>query len=408
MRLTRLPRLAAVVLGCASAPLLAQHEGHTMPATGSGGWSLAFHSAAFGQYVDQKTQRGDRQLGLIDWEMLTARRPVAGGTLRLRAMTSVGSSLGGSEGYPLLLQTGGSYRHGYIHDRQHPHDALMEISAAYERPLVGGVAMSVYAVPIGEPALGPPTYLHRASARNDPAAPLSHHWQDATHVSYGVATVGFTMRSLRVEGSAFNARESDYKEPWPDFTGAKLGSYAGRLSWTVPRVAVSTWWGYISTHDPLASVTPMHRYGASVMTQLPSIGGGQWSSTAVWGMNLHHHGGSSHALLHGDPNASPHHHSSSLLVESNLDLGDNNAIFTRAERIMKNGEELGFLGGDLTALYDVKSIAAGYRRTVVTTGKVEIGVGARGAVNFVPQSLVLTYGTRQPKGFTIFAQLRSG
>ena len=53
----------------------------------------------------------------------------------------------------------------------------------------------------GEPALGPPVFMHRLSAMDDPDAPLGHHYQDATHITFGVATLGFRLSNVKLEGS---------------------------------------------------------------------------------------------------------------------------------------------------------------------------------------------------------------
>jgi hypothetical protein len=136
------------------------------------------------------------------------------------------------------------------------------------------------------------------------------------------------------------------------------------------------------------------------------IRGGRWSSLAVWGMNVHHHDGSSHLLLHGDPNASPHVRSSSVLLESTLGLGVNQMLFGRVERVLKNGEELGFLGGDLMALHDIRSLSLGTRRDVAALSRARISLGARGSISFLPSSLELAYGTRRPTGLDLYVQAR--
>src|SRR6185436_2631763 len=120
-------------------------------------------------------------------------------------------------------------------------------------------------------------------------------------------------------------------------------------------------WGYMKGHDPLTPARQMHRYGASV-----SYDRARSSSLAVWGMNVHHHDGASHLFLHGDPNASPHSRSSSLLLESTLGVGETFAVFSRAERVMKDGEELGFQGGNLLELYEIRTLSLGGRRDVAT------------------------------------------
>jgi hypothetical protein len=372
-----------------------------------GDWMVSLHGVVFGQYDKQFSYRGDSQLGVTDWEMAMAMRSVGGGMLHLHAMTSIEPFLLGGGGYPLLLQTGGTFRHSFLHDRQHPHDALMELATMYEHPLTSNVAWTMYAGAVGEPALGPVAFMHRPSARDDPMAPLGHHWQDASHQSFGVVTLGVYTHALKLEGSLFNPREPDEHHLIVDYRGAKLDAYAGRLTWAAsPHVVAAAWWGYLNSHDRIDPTTRMHRYGGSLLTDQPGIAGGRWSSTFMWAMNLHHHGPGAHEFLHGDPGASPHHHSSSMLAESNLEIGTKSALFARIEGVRKNGEELGFQGGDLTLLYDIRSYVLGVKRQVITLGGAEVSVGARGAINFVAKGLELAYGTRTPKGFDVYLQFR--
>ena len=115
-------------------------------------------------------------------------------------------------------------------NHQHPHDLVSELAAVYDHSLTGGVAASVYAGVVGEPALGPVAYMHRPSAAADPFAPLGHHWQDASHESFGVITLGLYTHALKLEGSAFNAREPDWYHYNLDYTGARLDSYSGRVT----------------------------------------------------------------------------------------------------------------------------------------------------------------------------------
>ena len=75
-----------------------------------GDWSLMLHGAVFGQYDHQNGFRRETQLGLIDWEMLMAMRPLAGGLFRVNVMTSFEPLVLGPTGYPQLLQTGGTYQ----------------------------------------------------------------------------------------------------------------------------------------------------------------------------------------------------------------------------------------------------------------------------------------------------------
>ena len=188
----------------------------------AGRWSLMVHGSLYAMYDRQLTQRGDAQVSSPNWGMLMAGRGLAGGFLQFRGMFSVEPFTVGGRGYPLLLQTGESYRGEPLHDRQHPHDLFMELAALYERPVASNLAVSLYLAPVGEPASGPVAFPHRPSAANDPLAPLGHHWQDATHISFGVLTAAIFSRTVKLEGSLFNGREPDEDRYDFDYAGRSL------------------------------------------------------------------------------------------------------------------------------------------------------------------------------------------
>ena len=104
----------------------------------------------------------------------------------------------------LLLATGET-ADGVTHlvDRQHPHDLFMELSASYSFAHGEDETFFLYGGLPGEPALGPPAFLHRFSGMDNPEAPISHHWLDSTHITYGVVTAGFVYRGWKLEGSIF-------------------------------------------------------------------------------------------------------------------------------------------------------------------------------------------------------------
>lgn len=140
-----------------------------------GTWMISFHGAAFAQFDDQFTKRGDKAFGVVDWEMLMAMRSLGGGQLQLRAMTSLEPFTLGGSGYPELLQTGGTYKHSVIHDRQHPHNAIMELAALYERELTSDIEWSLYAGAAGEPASGPVAYGGRYAIARPSRRPVGEH-----------------------------------------------------------------------------------------------------------------------------------------------------------------------------------------------------------------------------------------
>src|SRR5262252_3346046 len=152
-RMLALAVLLRAALGTGVAPLAAQHDMARMEMTPSislplglasaragsgtswlpdsslvpmfhasiGGWSVMVHGALFAQYDTQSTIHGGKQLGMVDWEMATALRGIAGGVLGATLGTSLESLIDGPHGYPELLQTGGTYQDARIANRQHPH-----------------------------------------------------------------------------------------------------------------------------------------------------------------------------------------------------------------------------------------------------------------------------------------------
>jgi hypothetical protein len=371
-----------------------------------GAWMLMFHGQAFGQYDNQSTPKGNTQVGLIDWEMLSALRNVGGGLVRLSLMTSLERAVLGAKGYPELLQSGGVVDLRPIPNRQHPHNAIGELSVAYDHTITSKLATSIYFAPAGEPALGPVAYMHRPSAEVDPFAPIGHHWQDATHEAAGVITGALYTHAVKLEGSAFNGRDADSRNFNPDYDGARLDSYSGRLT-VAPsgRLTLAAWAGYLADHDPIEPGISMQRYGASAITTTPGIAGGSMSTSIVWGMNNHHHNPALHQ--HDTTVAVPLHHlSTSGLIESTLGVGTRASVYARLEEVEKSGSDLGFLTLDLTTLYTVRSVVIGGAYDVVRFGPGLLGVGARASVDLLPNTLRLVYGTTHPTGYAVYLRVR--
>lgn len=360
----------------------------------TGSWDIMLHGFGFAQYDTQSGPRGDSQIGSLNWGMVMVSRTLAGGRFQARTMLSLDPGTVSRRGYPLLLQSGESFEGERLHDRQHPHDFWMELGVLYERPVTPSIGISLYAAPSGEPALGPVAFMHRPSAMDNLFAPLSHHWQDATHISFGVLTAGLFGRSWKLEGSWFNGREPDDRR-W-NFDKLRLDSYSGRLTVNPSRHwSLSAGYGYLKSPEALAPDQSMRRVTASVLHGTPLGKGGQWASAVVWGANKQE--GSSR-LTHA------------LLAETEAILDHSNTVFGRVEYVQKNAEELvldtpqfGFASGHR---FDVASLSAGYIRELVKLHGVTLGVGAMGTLNRVPAELQGAYGSRTPVGGAVFLRLR--
>src|SRR5437870_771757 len=208
-------------------PEAAPHEGVHWT---RGAWMGMVHGFVDLVYDHQGGPRGDDKAFAPSMAMVMAQRPAAGGTFGARVMLSSDPATIGKRGYPLLLQTGETADgRTPLVDRQHPHDAVMELALTYSHEVGQASSVFVYAGLPGEPALGPPTFMHRFSGMSIPESPIGHHWLDSTHIAFGVLTGGVVWDTVKVEASAFNGREPD-EHRW-NIERPRFSSYSARLTW---------------------------------------------------------------------------------------------------------------------------------------------------------------------------------
>ncbi|MBI4544433.1 MAG: hypothetical protein HY703_04495 [Gemmatimonadetes bacterium] len=382
----------------------------------AGRWDVMLMGSAFLQYVDEAGRRGDSDFGVTNWVMGMARRPVGGGDLMVHGMFSVEPATAGKCGYPNLLATGEFCAGQPLHDRQHPHDLFMELAARYGRALSGDVAFELYGGPVAEPALGPVAFPHRISALSNLLAPISHHWMDATHISFGVFTAGVYGRVWKIEGSVFNGREPDAERY--DFDFAALDSYSGRL-WLLPgeRWSIQLSGGRLTEAEFRGRGEPrrdLTRLTASASHHAPLAGGGLWAATLAWGRNIEE--GEEHRtaalMLEGAPNPdsrSPRRagdpRTDAVLLEGVLNLRERHIAFGRAELVGKTGHDL-VLGEREEEVFTVGRLTAGYAFQPGRVGGLLPAMGASGSLSFVPEELEPFYGGSTRGGFTLFLSLR--
>jgi hypothetical protein len=174
-----------------------------------GKWMLMLHGQAFLNMLQQSGSRGSDKVFSTNWFMTMAQHTWGPGTFSLRTMLSFEPATVTKREYPELFQQGETAFGKPIVDGQHPHDFIMELAALYDVRLGENNLLSFYFAPMGDPAIGPLAYPHRASASEDPMAPLGHHLQDSTHIANDVVTAGLTYKIVRFEASGFHGREPD-------------------------------------------------------------------------------------------------------------------------------------------------------------------------------------------------------
>src|SRR5512144_2078621 len=270
--------------GTAWQPDTSAHAGiHVM----SGDWMLMAHGTLNLVYDHQSGPRGDDKAFASGMLMGMARRPVANGTLQFKAMVSPDPIMG-KRGYPLLLASGetanGTDR---LIDRQHPHDFFMELSASLAQNIGPKSSVFLYAGLPGEPAFGPPAFMHREAIMDSPEAPISHHWLDSTHISFGVLTAGLALDRVKVEISRFNGREPD-QHRWNIETGP-LDSTSVRLSWNPTKaLALQGSWGHFKDPEQLEPGVDQKRWSASALWANEIARGWKLAGTLAWGRKSSH------------------------------------------------------------------------------------------------------------------------
>jgi hypothetical protein len=305
-----------------------------------------------------------------------------------RAMGSLDPLIERGYGYPLLYQSGELYRGQPIHDRQHPHDLVSELAGTWSYKFDENRSFYLYAGLPGEPALGPPMYLHRPSGMNNPDAPIGHHWQDATHISYGVVTAGFSFGKAKIEASAFNGKEPD-ENRW-NFDRPGLNSYSARLSFNPTRNwALQISHGYIRNPERAEpDVRILRRTTASAVYNKRLDDERNWSGAFVWGQNY----------ANGES-------TNSALFEGSYDFY-RNSIFGRFEAVQKSGHDLVLPHPLDHAVYSVKSLSVGYVRDVVRDKGIDVGLGGMLTAGFNGNALRPVYGGNSHGGWQIFTRLR--
>jgi hypothetical protein len=356
---------------------------HSGLMTASGAWTLMAHGELNLVYDHQGGPRGDDKMFASGMLMGMARRPVGQATLQLKAMVSP-DPLMGSSGYPLLLASGESADgRDRLIDRQHPHDLFMELSASVSQKIGSGASAFVYAALPGEPAFGPPAFMHREAIMDSPEAPITHHWLDSTHISFGVLTAGLVLGGVKVEASRFNGREPD-QHRWNIETGP-LDSTALRLSWNPARtLALQGSWGRFVDPEQLEPGIDQLRWSASALWADEIAPGWKAAGTIAWGRKI----------AHG-------HADDAVAVEASARHKGWTA-FGRAE--MTENRELTASGEG--PAYRVGKLSVGAVRDFRIGRDLSLGIGGLADVNFVPGALAGSYGGRNPVGAMAFARLK--
>jgi len=351
-----------------------------------------FHGSLFLRYTNQDIfsagSRGAIKFDAPNWFMAMMNRKIGDkGLLNATVMMSLDPLTEGGNGYPLLFQSGETWNGQRLVDRQHPHDLFSGLSVAYTHMLNKHIDLFGYFGYPGEPALGATTFMHRVSAMNNPDAPLGHHWQDATHITFGVGTLGIRYKTFKAEGSIFTGREPD--EDRYDFDKATFDSYSYRLSFNpTANWAIQFSQGFIKSPEALEPGEDVTRTTASVLYAGKLNQGDHFSAAAIWGLN----------------DNGPDHKEHSFLLEGNYQFLKN-AVYSRYEYIQKSKEELDLDNGFPDRNFNIHAFTVGYNRQLLNFKSIDLMAGSQFTINGVDKDLQDLYG-KTPVGFEIYLQVR--
>jgi len=339
-------------------------------------WMFMLHGQASIAEQQQTGPRGADKVFSTNWIMPMAQRDSPTSEVTLRVMLSLEPATISGRYYPELFQQGEIAFGKPIVDGQHPHNLFMEIAALYDRKLGENGLLSLYLAPVGDPALGPVAFPHRASAAEDPLAPLGHHLEDSTHIADEVLSGGATWRKLRVEASGFHGREPG-EDRWIIQVGG-MDSWSTRLT----LAPAKDWVGQYSAghlHSPEAQ-HPQE----DVLRQTASIAyHHQWQSATLDALGLW---GRNHTI-DSPTNANGY------LFEATAHMRDRHSIWTRIENVDRTTDLLGAAAPPReTVIGRVQAYTGGYAHRLFRSNWSMGELGAQATLYDTPNPLRSLYG----------------
>jgi hypothetical protein len=359
-----------------------------------GSWQGMFMGEAFLVDTQQSGPRGHDKLYSPNWFMAATEHRLGNGSFMVQLMFSLEPATITERRYPEQFQTGETAFGKPIRDAQHPHNLIMGLSFDYARPIAERTILQLYFAPVGDPALGPVAFPHRASAMELPQAPLGHHWQDSTHISDEVLTVGITQGVVRLEASGFYGSEPN-ENRWNIDSGT-INSWSTRLS-VLP---TKNWVAQVSVgrlaHPERDQPGDVVRSTASVEYVRPLASKTSWATSLIWGR---------------DHNTFTRRNTNAFLLESEFPIQRKNFLTGRFELVDK--DELFSDQADLERRLDqtvgstfrIGAYTLGYTRDIDLFRFVETGIGTNLTTYTLPDAIKPYYGNR-PLAVNIYLRVR--
>ncbi len=365
-----------------------QHAGHVAQPSPGEGWTGAWDAVVFGTFNHQGGHRGETEFRSQNWFMGTASRRLGPGTLGVTGMLALEPLTAPGLGFSEIFQVGEAYQGLQITDHQHPHDLFMQLSSAWGVPIGARMNATVSGAFVGEPALGPVPFMHRASSAENPMAPLAHHIFDSTHMASSVILGRVDRGMFSLEASVFHGREPD--EHHYDVEFGALDSWSARVWFRpTPGWLVQASHGFLEEPEALEPGDQRRTNASASWSRRGDAG--FTAITAALGRNRR-----------------PYSTLDSFLIEGTHKVGKT-SFYTRFENTEVETEILLFPQivhvphpGELVDT--VRALTLGSVRDVMSFRPLVIGVG--GGVTFygVPALLENTHGAH-PVSFQLFVRI---
>lgn len=355
----------------------------------TGAWSFGVDGVLFATFDRQGGRRGETQFIAQNWFMAMGTRRLPRGTLTLSGGISLEPLTVGKAGYSEIFQVGEAYRNLQVTDRQHPHDLVMQLAAAWHLPVGKQMSLTLAGAPVGEPALGPAAFIHRAASSENPTAPLSHHIFDSTHISAGVLMIGLNRGPFAIEGSLFRGREPD--EDRYDLEVGALDSWSARAWFRPgPEWAIQGSYGFLHQPERLepgdqrrtnGSVSWFRQRGSTLTATTVAVGRNVRPFSTVRALLVE--------LMHRAGRTSLFGRFESLTVETEI------LLFPQIVHVPHPGE----------LIHPVKELILGGVRDVANVRGFRLGIGADVVLYGVPEFLQVTHDKR-PVSYHVFLRVQ--
>jgi len=367
----------------------------TMPMTmiSPAGWNLMFMGQAFVMDIQETGPRGADKLASSNYGMFAAEHDIGRGSFMFEMMLSLEPATVTDRRYPELFQTGETAFGKDLVDAQHPHNFFMALGVHYAHPVGKDTILQIYFAPVGDPALGPVAFPHRASAEELPQAPLGHHLQDSSHIASEVIAGAIKYKKVRLEVSGFYGTEPP-ENRWIIDHGP-INSWATRLSYAPTK----NWMAQFSigrlTRPERQEPGDMVRSTASLSYTKP-MQGADWSTSLIWGRN--------HKII-------DQRNLNSYLLESVVPVRYKNFITGRIELVDK--DELfndqpaleAQLDRTVGSTFRIGAYTIGYTRDIGTYHNLETGIGAN-LTNYSFPDVIRPYYGNRPVGAMVYLRFR--